>query len=156
MADLSFRNILPFCFSSISDTSFTLCFKYVISLCARCFKTARRSIILLYHKGIYWLQHSQVTKTRCYMWCFKIFSTVLRCRTFFHPLNGFLVGDCDNSFGCTCQMKCKDGYNLLGSEILTCLHKPGHLTGYWDGSIPTCKSKRPIVCKRYVPFYIKF
>ena len=84
------------------------------------------------------------------------FSTVLRCRTLFPPLNGFLVGDCDNSFGCTCQMKCKDGYNLLGSEILTCLHKPGHLTGYWNGSIPNCKSKRQIVVNDMSPSTLNF
>ena len=151
MADLSSRNTITFCFSTISDTLVTLCFKYVITLCARCFKTIRR--LILCHKGISRLQHSQVRKTRCYMWCFKICSTVLRCQTLFPPLNGFLVGDCDNSFGFTCQMNCKDGYNLLGSKILTCLHKPGHLTGYWDGTIPSCKSKQQIVRKRYVFFF---
>ena len=116
------------------------------------FETVCRSI--LYHKGISRLQHSRLRKTSCYMWCFLIFSTVLRCQTLFPPSNGFLVGNCDNSFGCTCRMRCKDGYNLLGSEILTCLHKPGHLTGYWNGSIPTCKSKRQIVRKRYVPLFL--
>ena len=94
-----------------------------------------------------------IRKSCCYMWCFIIYSTVVRCQTLFPPLNGFLVGDCDNSFGCTCRMRCKDGYNLLGSEILTCIHKPGHLTGHWDGLIPTCKSKQQIIRRPIAPCF---
>lgn len=59
----------------------------------------------------------------------------------FPPLNGFVEGECDNTYGSTCKMMCNDGYNLLGSDILTCLKKPGHITGYWDNPVPVCKSK---------------
>lgn len=88
---------------------------------------------------------SRSPEQRCFMFC----STVLRCQTLFPPPNGFLVEGCDNSYGSTCRMSCDDGYNLLGSEILTCLHKPGHITGYWNESIPTCESERQIVCNLY-------
>ena len=72
--------------------------------------------------------------------CFVPF-LVLRCQTLLPPLNGFLVGDCDNRYGSTCKTSCDNGYLLLGSETLTCLHKPGHIKGYWDKSAPVCKSK---------------
>ena len=74
---------------------------------------------------------------KCFLFCF----TVLRCQILFPPANGLLVGDCDNSYGSTCRITCDDGYNLLGSESLTCLKKAGHLIGEWNESVPTCKSK---------------
>lgn len=72
---------------------------------------------------------------------FPLFFIVLRCQMLFPPLNGFVEGECDNTYGSTCKMMCNDGYNLLGSDILTCLKKPGHITGYWDNPVPVCKSK---------------
>ncbi|XP_067018332.1 uncharacterized protein [Acropora muricata] len=64
---------------------------------------------------------------------------VLRCQKLFPPLNGFVEGECDNTYGSTCKVMCNNGYNLLGSDILTCLKKPGHITGYWDKPVPVCK-----------------
>ena len=80
------------------------------------------------------------------MSCLLNYYTVLRCQILHHPLNGFLVGDCDNSYGSTCRMSCNAGYNLLGSENLTCLNKPGHITGYWDKPVPVCKSNYFLNC----------
>lgn len=70
---------------------------------------------------------------------FLLYSLVLRCQTLLPPLNGFFVRDCSNAYGSSCIMGCNDGYNMIGSENLTCLRKPGHITGYWNGSIPVCK-----------------
>ena len=72
----------------------------------------------------------------------KIALTVLRCQTLLPPLNGFIVGDCDNSYGSTCRMSCDDGYNLLGAENVTCEARAGHITGYWDDPVPVCKGKQ--------------
>ena len=45
----------------------------------------------------------------------SFFSAVLKCQTLLPPLNGFIDGKCDNSYGATCSMRCKDGYNLIGA-----------------------------------------
>lgn len=86
---------------------------------------------------------------KCFLFCF----TVLRCQILFPPANGLLVGDCDNSYGSTCRITCDDGYNLLGSESLTCLKKAGHLIGEWNESVPTCKSKWQLVPAFMSPFW---
>ena len=72
----------------------------------------------------------------------SVLSTVLRCQKLLPPLNGLIVGECDNSYGSTCRMSCDDGYNLLGAENITCEARAGQITGYWDNSFPVCKGKR--------------
>lgn len=70
--------------------------------------------------------------------------TVLRCQTLLPPLNGFLLGKCENTFGSTCTFGCDDGYKLLGAQNISCEASPGHITGYWDNPVPVCKGKHII------------
>ena len=58
--------------------------------------------------------------------------TVLRCQRLFPPPNGFLVGHCDNTYGTTCRIQCKDGYDLIGADNITCEVERGHISGYWN------------------------
>ena len=67
------------------------------------------------------------------------FNIVLKCQTLTPPLNGFIDGNCDNSYGSTCSIHCNDGYNLLGAENLTCEARSGQITGYWDNAVPVCR-----------------
>lgn len=46
-----------------------------------------------------------------------------------HPLGDF-------SFGSQCRFTCRDGYSLNGTEVLSCSS-----TGFWNGSLPSCKGK---------------
>lgn len=68
--------------------------------------------------------------------------TVLRCQRLFPPLNGFLVGHCDNTYGTTCRIQCNDGYDLIGADNITCEVERGHITGYWNWH-----QRAPAVCK---------
>ena len=69
------------------------------------------------------------------------FFLVLKCQTLLPPLNGFIDGKCDNSYGSTCSIRCSDGYNLIGAENITCEAASGHVTGYWNNAVPVCKGK---------------
>ena len=75
---------------------------------------------------------------KCYG-SFFYFVLVLKCQTLRPPLNGFIDGNCDNSYGSTCTMRCNDGYNLIGVENVTCEARLGHITGFWDNAVPVCK-----------------
>ena len=72
------------------------------------------------------------------LWLFSL-NIVLKCQTLTPPVNGFIDGTCDNSYGSTCSIHCNDGYNLLGAENLTCEARSGQITGYWDNAVPVCK-----------------
>ena len=50
--------------------------------------------------------------------------------------NGSIIGE-DYSSGSSIQFRCNVGYQLLGSEIITCVK------GTWNETIPECKSKLP-------------
>ncbi|XP_078343207.1 uncharacterized protein LOC144628957 isoform X2 [Oculina patagonica] len=94
----------------------------------------------IYYKGKHQVIYNASDAAGNYRICtFHVTVEILRCQTLHPPLNGYLVGDCDNSYGSTCRMSCNDGYNLLGAENLTCLNRPGHIRGYWDKAFPVCK-----------------
>ena len=72
----------------------------------------------------------------------------MRCQRLLPPLNGFLVGDCDNKYGTICKIQCDDGYDLIGAANLTCEVEPGRITGYWDERVPpVCKGRQMAVNK---------
>ncbi len=94
---------------------------------------------LLFSWRLYQLMKlTPIAKIWLHSW-FLFSSLVLRCRTLLPPVNGFFAGDCDSTYGSSCLMGCDPGYNMIGSENLTCLREPGHITGNWDGSVPFCK-----------------
>ena len=72
------------------------------------------------------------------LWLFSL-NIVLKCQTMTPPLNGFIDGNCANSYGSTCSIHCNNGYNLLGAENLTCEARSGQITGYWDNAVPVCR-----------------
>ncbi|PFX23098.1 sushi, von Willebrand factor type A, EGF and pentraxin domain-containing protein 1-like isoform X2 [Stylophora pistillata] len=102
-----------------------------------------RGVQGIYYSGKYEVSYNASDGAGNFKICkFHISVEVLRCQTLLPPLEGSFSGDCDNIYGSTCKVACKDGYNLDGSSILTCLRKPGHITGYWNGSFPVCQARR--------------
>ncbi|PFX23093.1 CUB and sushi domain-containing protein 1 [Stylophora pistillata] len=94
----------------------------------------------IYYEGKHQVIYNATDEAGNYKICkFYITVEVIRCQTLLPPLNGFLVGDCSSTYGSTCKYNCNNGYNLLGSENVTCLHRPGHIIGYWDKPVPVCK-----------------
>ncbi|XP_022794659.1 sushi, von Willebrand factor type A, EGF and pentraxin domain-containing protein 1-like [Stylophora pistillata] len=94
----------------------------------------------VYYNGKHEVVYNASDDSMNYKICrFHILITVLRCQRQGPPVNGFSIGDCDNSYGSTCKFGCNDGYNLIGPANVTCLKKLGHITGYWDKPFPVCK-----------------
>lgn len=54
------------------------------------------------------------------------------------PANGYLLGQCDTSYGSTCHFMCKDGYELVDplSDVRIC-----HSNGEWSGMTSVCRGK---------------
>ena len=55
------------------------------------------------------------------------------------PWGGYFVGDCGNIYGSMCRVRCNDGFDMDGSQNITCEAKPGNLIGAWDNRLPSCK-----------------
>ncbi|XP_068737640.1 uncharacterized protein [Montipora capricornis] len=73
---------------------------------------------------------------------FYVTVEVLQCRILQPPVNGFFVGDCGNIYGSVCRIRCDNGYNLLGSENVSCEVYPGGILGHWDNPLPACEVRR--------------
>ncbi|XP_068689881.1 uncharacterized protein [Montipora foliosa] len=103
-------------------------------------KSGEKSI---FYRGRHLVSYNATDKAGNYKTCaFFVNVEVLKCQTLLPPLNGFIDGYCDNSYGSTCSMRCNDGYNLIGAENVTCEARSGHITGYWDNAVPVCKVRR--------------
>ncbi|XP_015761109.1 PREDICTED: sushi, von Willebrand factor type A, EGF and pentraxin domain-containing protein 1-like isoform X1 [Acropora digitifera] len=97
----------------------------------------------IFYRGRHLVSYKATDEAGNYKTC-KFFVTVevLKCQILLPPLHGFIHGNCDNSFGSTCSMRCNDGYNLIGAENVTCEAASGHITGYWDNVVPVCTVRR--------------
>ena len=62
---------------------------------------------------------------------------VKQCDALSNPDNGFVVpAGTSINVGGTATYTCNDGYEISGSDALTC-----ELNGEWLGSLPTCEGK---------------
>lgn len=93
-----------------------------------------------YYEGKHEVIYNATDEAGNYKICkFYVTVEVLFCPNRPPPSNGFFFGKCDNIYGSTCKIRCLDGFDLHGSENISCLHRPGHLTGYWDNTVSVCK-----------------
>ncbi|MGH0158068.1 UNVERIFIED_CONTAM: hypothetical protein FKN15_073951 [Acipenser sinensis] len=64
---------------------------------------------------------------------------VVHCPEIQPPENGFFIQNvCNNHFNAACGIRCKLGFDLVGSSIRLC--QP---SGEWSGSEPTCRDTEP-------------
>lgn len=81
-------------------------------------------------------QYSYIDKIRI---CFFVFSLlVVHCPALKPPENGFFIQNtCKNHFNAACGVRCRPGFDLVGSSIHLC--QPN---GLWSGTESFCRGMR--------------
>ncbi|CAH1773674.1 unnamed protein product, partial [Owenia fusiformis] len=80
--------------------------------------------------------HSCICK-RGYIADGELTCTALRCPNLKPPKNGYFVSKtCKNVYNAVCGVKCKPGYDLIGSSVTICQDD-----GMWSGSPAVCEVK---------------